>query len=59
MSQGAPHTTSLPMEMVTWSLQDLINYFQPPPEGSDHGSKQSSMAALKKWQNMFQEEVLS
>uniref|UniRef100_A0A8C4H809 Ryanodine receptor 2b (cardiac) n=1 Tax=Dicentrarchus labrax TaxID=13489 RepID=A0A8C4H809_DICLA len=47
---------SLPMEIVTCSLQDLINYFQPPPEGLDHEAKQNKMTALKNRQNMFQEE---
>nr|XP_046257248.1 ryanodine receptor 2 isoform X2 [Scatophagus argus] len=49
-------TTDLPMEKVTCSLQDLINYFQPPPEGLDQETKQSSLTALKNRQNMFQEE---
>ncbi|KAK5854224.1 hypothetical protein PBY51_015313 [Eleginops maclovinus] len=47
---------SLPMEIVTCSLQDLINYFQPPSEGQSHESKQNNMSALKSRQNMFQEE---
>ncbi len=45
------------MEIVTRSLQDLINYFQPPLEGLDHEAKQNNMTALKNRQNMFQEEV--
>lgn len=50
-------SVSLPMEIVTCSLQDLINYFQPPPEELDHEAKQNNMSALKNRQNMFQEEV--
>ena len=55
--QGNLTSVSLPMEMVTCSLQDLINYFQPPPEGLDHEAKQNNMTALKNRQHMFQEEV--
>ncbi|KAM9364976.1 ryanodine receptor 2 [Pholidichthys leucotaenia] len=47
---------SLPLETVTFSLQDLINYFQPPLEGLCHETKQNSTTALKNRQNMFQEE---
>ena len=43
--------------MVTSSLQDLINYFQPSLEGLSNEAKQKKMTALKKRQNMFQEEV--
>ncbi|KAM9345211.1 ryanodine receptor 2-like [Symphorus nematophorus] len=56
-SQQGNHTSvSLPMETVTRSLQDLISYFQPPPERLDHEAKQNNMMALKNRQNMFQEE---
>lgn len=55
--QGNLTSVSLPIEIVTLSLQDLINYFQSPPEGLDHETKQNNMTALKNWQNMFQEEV--
>ncbi|XP_045927387.1 ryanodine receptor 2 [Micropterus dolomieu] len=54
--QGNVTSVSLPMEMVTRSLQDLINYFQPPPEGLHHEDKQKNMMALNNRQNMFQEE---
>ncbi|XP_068576132.1 ryanodine receptor 2 isoform X5 [Cebidichthys violaceus] len=54
--QGNLTAVSLPMEIVTCSLQDLINYFQPPLEGLGHEAKQNNMAALKNRQNMFQEE---
>ncbi|XP_067466542.1 ryanodine receptor 2 isoform X2 [Thunnus thynnus] len=54
--QGNLPSVTLPMDTVTCSLQDLINYFQPPPEGLGHEAKQNSMAALKNRQNMFQEE---
>ncbi|XP_068183975.1 ryanodine receptor 2 isoform X2 [Antennarius striatus] len=47
---------SLPLEVVTNSLQDLINYCQPPVEGLDHEVKQNIMTALRNRQNMFQEE---
>lgn len=50
-------SVSLPMEIVTRSLQDLINYFQPPLDRLDHEAKQNNMTALKNRQNMFQEEV--
>uniref|UniRef100_A0A667ZYR6 Ryanodine receptor 2b (cardiac) n=1 Tax=Myripristis murdjan TaxID=586833 RepID=A0A667ZYR6_9TELE len=50
---SAPH---LPVETVRFSLQDLIDYFQPPGEGLDHDAKQNSMTALKNRQNLFQEE---
>ncbi|XP_061915089.1 ryanodine receptor 2-like isoform X1 [Entelurus aequoreus] len=46
----------LPMEMVTHSLQDLIAFFQPPPEGLNHEAQQNTRTALKNRQNMFQEE---
>ncbi|KAE8280778.1 Ryanodine receptor 2 [Larimichthys crocea] len=54
--QGNFTSVSLPMEMVTRSLQDLINYFQPRLGGLDQESKQNNMTALKNRQNMFQEE---
>ncbi|XP_074531886.1 ryanodine receptor 2 [Halichoeres trimaculatus] len=47
---------SLPMEKVTHSLQDLIDYLQPPSEGLNHEAKQNNLAALRNRQNMFQEE---
>ncbi|XP_070398109.1 ryanodine receptor 2 isoform X1 [Nothobranchius furzeri] len=50
------HEANLPMEIITHSLQDLINYFQPPMEEIGHEAKQKKMTALKKRQNMFQEE---
>ncbi|KAF7669099.1 hypothetical protein LDENG_00247690 [Lucifuga dentata] len=49
-------SVSLPMETLTFSVQDLIRYFQPPPEGLSHEAKQNSMTVLKNRQNMFQEE---
>ncbi|XP_028459753.1 LOW QUALITY PROTEIN: ryanodine receptor 2 [Perca flavescens] len=54
--QGNLTSVSLPMDLVTCSLQDLINYFQPPPEGLGREAKQNNMTALKNRQNMFQEE---
>ncbi|XP_078017038.1 ryanodine receptor 2 [Epinephelus lanceolatus] len=54
--QGNVTSVSLPMEIVTCSLQDLISYFQPPLDGLGHEAKQNNMTALKNRQNMFQEE---
>ncbi|XP_041866038.1 ryanodine receptor 2 isoform X2 [Melanotaenia boesemani] len=54
--EGNIPSIDLPMKIVTSSLQDLINCFQPPLEGQSHEDKQKSMAALKKRQDMFQEE---
>ncbi|XP_022619295.1 ryanodine receptor 2-like isoform X4 [Seriola dumerili] len=54
--QGTLPSVSLPTEIVTCSLQDLIKYFQPPLEGLGHEAKQNSMTAVKNRQNMFQEE---
>ncbi|XP_040906318.1 ryanodine receptor 2 [Toxotes jaculatrix] len=54
--QGNLPSVSLPTEIVTCSLQDLIKYFQPPLEGLGHEAKQNSMTSLKNRQNMFQEE---
>ncbi|KAM4591284.1 ryanodine receptor 2 isoform 1-T1 [Odontesthes bonariensis] len=54
--EGNIPSISLPMEMVTSSLQDLINYFQPLLEELSNEAKQKKMTALKKRQNMFQEE---
>ncbi|XP_028278418.1 ryanodine receptor 2 [Parambassis ranga] len=53
---GNHHPVSLPMEMVTCSLQDLIKYFQPPAEGLTHEAKQTKMATLRNRQNMFEQE---
>lgn len=47
----------LPVEKVTRSLQDLILYFQAPPEWIDHETKQNGLILLKNRQNMFQQEV--
>uniref|UniRef100_A0A665VDB3 Ryanodine receptor 2b (cardiac) n=1 Tax=Echeneis naucrates TaxID=173247 RepID=A0A665VDB3_ECHNA len=54
--QGSLPLGSLPTEIVIWSLQDLIKYLQPPLEVLCHEAKQNRMIALKKRQNMFQEE---
>lgn len=48
---------SPPVEIVTSSLEDLINYCQLPTEGPDHEVKQNNMMTLRNRQNMFQEEV--
>ncbi|MGH0163046.1 UNVERIFIED_CONTAM: hypothetical protein FKN15_043971 [Acipenser sinensis] len=48
---------SLPMDAVSLSLQDLINYFQPPEEELQHEEKQTKLRSLKNRQNLFQEEV--
>ncbi|KAM7408499.1 hypothetical protein PAMA_002295 [Pampus argenteus] len=44
------------MEIVTRSLQDLINYFQPPPERLGHEVKQNTLIMLKNRQDMFHQE---
>ncbi|XP_051816036.1 ryanodine receptor 2 [Acanthochromis polyacanthus] len=54
--EGNLPSISLPVEIVKHSLQDLINYFQPPLDGQSHEAKQNTMTALKNRQNMFQEE---
>ncbi|KAG7228617.1 hypothetical protein INR49_013303 [Caranx melampygus] len=54
--QGNLPSVSLPTEIVTCSLQDLIKYFQSPLAELSHEAKQNSMTALKNRQNMFQEE---
>lgn len=60
LSQQGNHTTvSLPVEMLTCSLQDLISYFQPTPESLDHEAKQNNMTMLKNRQSMFQKEVIN
>ncbi|XP_071766090.2 ryanodine receptor 2-like [Centroberyx gerrardi] len=56
IQQGNIPSVNLPMEIVRFSLQDLIGYFQPPGEGLGHEDKQNSMGALKNRQNLFQEE---
>ncbi|XP_051788410.1 ryanodine receptor 1-like isoform X7 [Erpetoichthys calabaricus] len=47
---------NLPLEAVILSLQDLINYFQPPEEELEHEEKQTKLRSLKNRQNLFQEE---
>ncbi|XP_047459189.1 ryanodine receptor 2 isoform X2 [Mugil cephalus] len=54
--EGNLPCVSLPVETVRCSLEDLINYFQPPLEGLGHEAKQNNLTALKNRQNMFQEE---
>ncbi|XP_061600533.1 ryanodine receptor 2 isoform X1 [Cololabis saira] len=54
--EGNLSSITLPMKIITCSLQDLINYFQPPLEGLSHEAKQKNITRLKKWQKMFQEE---
>lgn len=49
--------TSLPMDTVVLSLQDLIFYFRPPEEELEHEDKQFKLRSLKNRQNLFQEEV--
>lgn len=50
-------STSLPMDTVVLSLQDLIFYFRPPEEELEHEDKQFKLRSLKNRQNLFQEEV--
>ncbi|XP_034536962.1 ryanodine receptor 2 [Notolabrus celidotus] len=53
---GSSQKENLMPFKVTHSLQDLINYLQPPSEGLDHEAKQNNLAALRSRQSMFQEE---
>uniref|UniRef100_A0A671MXC6 Ryanodine receptor 2-like n=1 Tax=Sinocyclocheilus anshuiensis TaxID=1608454 RepID=A0A671MXC6_9TELE len=46
----------LPIEMVHLTLQDLLGYFQYPEMGQDHEVRQGDIRALKKRQNLFQDE---
>uniref|UniRef100_H3CXC1 Ryanodine receptor 1 n=1 Tax=Tetraodon nigroviridis TaxID=99883 RepID=H3CXC1_TETNG len=48
--------SSLPMDTVVLSLQDLIFYFRPPEEELEHEEKQFKLRSLKNRQNLFQEE---
>ncbi|XP_064208546.1 ryanodine receptor 1-like isoform X4 [Anguilla rostrata] len=52
----SPSTTSLPMDAVVLSLQDLIFYFRPPEEELEHEEKQTKLRSLRNRQNLFQEE---
>ncbi|XP_047465590.1 ryanodine receptor 2 isoform X3 [Mugil cephalus] len=54
--KGKSSTLDLPIDSVSLSLQDLIGYFQPPDEHLEHEDKQNRLRALKKRQNLFQEE---
>ncbi|XP_051937189.1 ryanodine receptor 2 [Hippocampus zosterae] len=56
IGQGNLHSMVLPVADVTRSLQDLIRFFQPPPEEQSHEAPQNSRTALTNRQNMFQEE---
>uniref|UniRef100_A0A3Q3DJS7 Ryanodine receptor 2b (cardiac) n=1 Tax=Hippocampus comes TaxID=109280 RepID=A0A3Q3DJS7_HIPCM len=56
IGQGNLHSIVLPVADVTRSLQDLICFFQPPPEERSHEAPQNSRTALTNRQNMFQEE---
>lgn len=51
------NSSSLPMDTVVLSLQDLLFYFRPPEEELEHEDKQFKLRSLKNRQNLFQEEV--
>ncbi|GAA6091107.1 ryanodine receptor 1 [Tachysurus ichikawai] len=53
---SAPPPSSLPLDSVVLSLQDLIFYFRSPEEELEHEEKQSKLRSLKNRQNLFQEE---
>ncbi len=52
-----PSSSSLPLDAVVLSLQDLIFYFCPPEEELEHEEKQTKLRSLRNRQNLFQEEV--
>lgn len=52
-----PSSSSLPLDTVVLSLQDLIFYFRPPEEELEHEEKQTKLRSLRNRQNLFQEEV--
>ncbi|KAM9808663.1 ryanodine receptor 2 isoform 4-T4 [Syngnathus typhle] len=54
--QGNVEPIVLPVTNVTRGLQDLISFFQLPPEEQSQESRQNSQTVLKSRQNMFQEE---
>ncbi|XP_053908876.1 ryanodine receptor 1 isoform X1 [Cuculus canorus] len=54
-ARGAP-PPPLPLSAVALSLQDLIEYFQPPPAELQHERRQSRLRALRSRQNLFQQE---
>ncbi|OXB83885.1 UNVERIFIED_CONTAM: hypothetical protein H355_009369 [Colinus virginianus] len=47
---------ALPVEEMAQTLQDLINYFQPPGEDLEHEDKQNKLRSLKNRQNLFKDE---
>uniref|UniRef100_A0A8C1M1U5 Ryanodine receptor 1a (skeletal) n=1 Tax=Cyprinus carpio TaxID=7962 RepID=A0A8C1M1U5_CYPCA len=51
-----PSSSSLPLDAVVLSLQDLIFYFRPPEEELEHEEKQTKLRSLRNRQNLFQEE---
>ncbi|MGH0122916.1 UNVERIFIED_CONTAM: hypothetical protein FKN15_018583 [Acipenser sinensis] len=46
----------LPIEEVLQTLNDLIDYFQPPEEEAAYDEKQNKLRSLKNRQNLFKEE---
>ncbi|MGH0160505.1 UNVERIFIED_CONTAM: hypothetical protein FKN15_070923, partial [Acipenser sinensis] len=46
----------LPIEEVLQTLNDLIDYFQPPEEEAAYEEKQNKLRSLKNRQNLFKEE---
>ncbi|MGH0130872.1 UNVERIFIED_CONTAM: hypothetical protein FKN15_018335 [Acipenser sinensis] len=49
----------LPIEEVLQTLNDLIDYFQPPEEEAAYEEKQNKLRSLKNRQNLFKEETLN
>ncbi|XP_041123116.1 ryanodine receptor 3 isoform X8 [Polyodon spathula] len=47
---------TLPIEEVMQTLNDLIDYFQPPEEEAAYEEKQNKLRSLKNRQNLFKEE---
>ncbi|XP_041131305.1 ryanodine receptor 3-like [Polyodon spathula] len=49
-------SVTLPIEEVMQTLNDLIDYFQPPEEEAAYEEKQNKLRSLKNRQNLFKEE---
>ncbi|CAN0250954.1 unnamed protein product [Lampetra fluviatilis] len=55
-AKNRPVRVELPFVAIRLSLQDLIDYFQPPSDSLEHEEKQIHLRSLKNRQNLFQEE---
>ncbi|XP_068027217.1 ryanodine receptor 1-like, partial [Melanerpes formicivorus] len=53
---GPNQAPPLPLAAVILSLQDLIDYCQPPPASLQHDQRQGWLRALRARQNLFQQE---